>query len=73
VTDQPDPRVDTVVPQETRPPDPTEAHRLKQRRLLFAIELTLFALVLVFTSGGSLQGAGFVVGIFGLLIALSGL
>jgi hypothetical protein len=73
VTDQPDPESGTDAAIETHQPDPTEVHRAKQRRLLFAIELTLFALVLVFTSGGSLQGAGFVVAIFGLLIALSGL
>lgn len=73
MTDQPDPTSADADPVETPPAeeaDPTEVHRMKQRRLLFAIELTLFGLVLLLT--GNVQ-AGFVVAIFGLLIGVSGL
>jgi hypothetical protein len=70
VTDQPDPATDAGVTGVSPVVNATEVHRTKQRRLLFAIEVTLFGLVLLLGGGGQ---AGFVVAIFGLLIGLSGL
>lgn len=73
MTDQPDPTSAADAPAETPPAEeanPTDVHRMKQRRLLFAIELTLFGLVLLLS--GSVQ-AGFLVAVFGLLIGVSGL
>lgn len=70
MTDPPDLPSSAGATIETPVPDPVDAHRTKQRRLLFAIELTLFGLVLVV--GGSVQ-AGSVIAVLGLVLALSGL
>ena len=50
--------------------DPAEVHRTKQRRLLFAIQLTLIALILILS--GTVQG-GWLLAVFALIVALSGL
>jgi hypothetical protein len=71
-TDAVGPVLTPAEPVETPAPDPTAAHRSSQRRLLFAIELTLFALVLVVASPGSPQ-AGVLLAGLGLFVGLSGL
>jgi hypothetical protein len=71
VIDQPDRATSDPHATEAPEADPAEVHRLKQRRLLFAIELTLFGLVLVLESPGS--QIGFIAAVVGFLIGLSGL
>ncbi|MEO8274406.1 MAG: hypothetical protein ABI620_10105 [Chloroflexota bacterium] len=72
MTDQPDPDTEAESAGEAQDLDPTESHRTKQRRLLFAIVVTVFGLVIVIASPESTQ-AGVLVALLGLLLGVSGL